>query len=377
MDKNQFDLDKYLGELEILVNEDSGSNYPEGVKRICDFFYDKYRNIGWIAKKHNFHDSVGPCLEIKNHDTEEFDILFIGHMDTVFPIGTAGERPFAIKNDRAYGPGVIDMKSGLLSLYYAMELLSLHEKVKPSFCIALNSDEEISSKYSRPWIESLAKRSRYAFILEPGRKNGALVIERKGLSKYNIEFSGIAAHAGVEPELGASAINELGYWIVELSKLTNIEIGTTVNIGVVSGGMKSNVVADKASAEIDVRFKKEEEGILVENKMRQLKVNPRVSKIKVDISRTGHRPPMNPTDKTIELCDLIDEVGEELGTDIKWASTGGGSDANLTAGVGTPSIDGLGPIGGGTHSDLEYLEINTIEPRILLLKGIIERLILK
>ncbi len=374
---HNFDLNQYLKDLEQLVNIDSGSNYPEGTQKIANFFQDKFSQIGWTVTKHQFDDTIGPCLEITNSDKDNIDILFIGHMDTVFPIGTANERPFYTKEDRAYGPGVIDMKSGLLSLYYVMNLLNLDAKNNPSFYLAFNSDEEISSKFSSSWIEELAKKSRYAFVLEPARKDGALVLERKGLAKYRIEFTGIAAHAGVEPQKGISAINELGHWIVELSKLTNYEVGTTVNIGVVSGGTKPNVVAEKASAEIDVRFKLEDEGKMVENKLNELKNNPKILGIKVDIERIGYRPPMNPSQETQELCKLVNEVGKNLGIDVQWASTGGGSDANFTAGVGTPSIDGLGPIGGGTHGVSEYLEINSVEPRIRLLKEIIERLLIE
>lgn len=368
-----FDVNQYLNELETLVNIDSGSNYSNGVKKVADYFKKKYMEINWLITEHNFDDSVGPCLEIKNSEADNYDILFIGHMDTVFPAGTVEKRPFTLRDNRAYGPGVIDMKSGLLSLYYVMKLLDLKKDNKPSFCIALNSDEEISSKFSSPWLEGLAKKSKYAFVLEPARKNGALVSERKGLAKYKIEFQGLAAHAGVEPEKGASAITELGYWIVELSKLTNLEVGTTVNVGVVAGGTKANVVADKAVAEIDVRFKSEEEGRKIENKINELKDNPIVPKVKIKINKAGYRPPMNPSKETIRLCGLIEEVGENIGVDIKWAATGGGSDANFTSAVGTPSIDGLGPIGGGSHSESEYLEIGSIEPRIHLLKEIIEK----
>lgn len=369
-----FDVNQYLNELETLVNIDSGSNYSNGVKKVADYFKKKYMEIDWLITEHNFDDSVGPCLEIKNSESDKYDILFIGHMDTVFPVGTVEKRPFNIQDNRAYGPGVIDMKSGLLSLYYVMKLLDLNKDNKPSFCIALNSDEEISSKFSSLWLEELAKKSKYAFILEPARKNGALVSERKGLAKYKIEIQGLAAHAGVEPEKGASAITELGHCIVELSKLTNLEIGTTVNVGVVAGGTKANVVADKAVAEIDVRFKSEEEGRKIENKIKGLKDNPKVPKVKITINKAGYRPSMNPSKETKRLCGLIEKVGENLGIDIKWAATGGGSDANFTSAVGTPSIDGLGPIGGGAHSESEYLEIGSIEPRIHLLKEIIEKI---
>ncbi len=372
MYKFQFDINKYLEELETLVNTDSGSRDYEGTRKVANYFEKKYKTLGWTVKSYNFDDGIGPCLEIRNTDKEEIDILLVGHMDTVFPSGTSEERPFAIKEDRAYGPGVADMKSGLLSIYYVLESLNLDDlKMLPSICVALNSDEEISSIFSCEWIKKLASKSRYALVLEPARKNGDLVKERKGILKYNIELAGVAAHAGVEPEKGISAINELAYWIMEINQLTNFEIGTTLNVGIISGGTAANVVAEKANAVIEMRYKHEGEKIRLENTIEDLLNHAKSIGIKSYVKRIGFRPTMNPTEKSEKLFRIVDNVGKKLNVDFSWVATGGGSDANFIAAEGVPTVDALGPIGGGSHGIDEYIEINSIEPRFKLLREVI------
>ena len=198
-----------------------------------------------------------------------------------------------------------------------------------------------------------------------------MVNRRKGLAKYSIELTGIAAHAGVEPEKGRSAITELGYWIVELNNIPGLQSETTINVGIISGGTAANVVAEGAKATVDIRFRDQSELIKIENTMNEMAKTPFVDGTKAVVSRLGWRPPMNPSKETRKLCRLTEEIAEECGVDIKWASTGGGSDANFTAAVGIPTIDGLGPIGGGAHGVKEYLEIGSIEPRINLLRELI------
>ncbi|HLS53486.1 MAG TPA: M20 family metallopeptidase [Tissierellaceae bacterium] len=374
MKNDNFVLEQYLDELEELVNIDSGSTYVEGVNKIADIFKEKYENLGFLVKEHNFSKDAGSCLEIRNKDGKDIDILIIGHMDTVFKKGTAAERPFTIKGDRAYGPGVADMKSGLLSTYYSMKLLNKEVLDKLNICIFHNSDEEISSIYSQEKIKELARKSRYAFVMEPGRSDGSMVTERKGLAKYFIDFHGVAAHAGVEPEKGKSAIHELGNWIVNLVKLNDYESGTSVNIGVVEGGTVPNVVADKAHGQIDIRFKSDNVIDDIEKAMQELKENPLVEGIDIKVERKGYRPPMNPNEDVYKLCRQIEKIGEELGIEIKWTATGGGSDANFTSAEGVPSIDSMGPIGGGAHGVDEYIEIDSIEPRIKLFTRLLENL---
>ncbi|QEK13035.1 M20 family metallopeptidase [Crassaminicella thermophila] len=376
MELYELNLDEYLKHLEILVNTDSGSKDPEGIKKVAVYLGDLYIQMGWSVKVHQFDDEAGPCLEIRNTNEENIDLLLIGHMDTVFPKGTAKERPFDIKGDKVYGPGVVDMKSGLLSMYYVLKSLKLNQLERvPSICIALNSDEEISSMFSYKWIEGLARKSKASIVLEPARKNGALVKERKGVLKYSIDFTGVAAHAGVEPEKGVSAITELGYWILELNKLNDYDAGTTVNVGVVSGGSAPNVVAEKANAVVDIRFKFEEELQKVERLLKVLSENPKLKGMKVSVTKLGFRPPLNPSEESKKLYKLVEEVGKELEINIKWVSTGGGSDANFTSFVGVPTVDTLGPIGAGAHGIDEYLEISSIEPRLNLLRGVIIKIL--
>lgn len=367
---NKFDIDKYLSDLEHLVNIDSGSEDIDGIKKIAEFFMNKYAKLGWRVKSFNFDRSVGPCLEFRNTDNKDSDFLLLGHMDTVFPLGTVKQRSFKITDNRAYGPGVMDMKSGLLSIYYAVK--SLNPETAPSICIALNSHEEISSLFAYPWIEKLAKESKIAFVTEPARANGALVKKRKGLARYTIIFNGVAAHAGVEPEKGLSSITELGHWIVALSKLTDYESGTTVNVGLIEGGTAVNVVAEKAKAIIDVRYEDQKFLTNIENVMNEMVKKPFLNGMKIEISRLGWRPPMNPSWKTEKLCKEIEKVAKELEIEMKWAATGGGSDGNFVASAGTPVIDGLGPIGGRAHSKNEYMEVDSVEPRIGLLRELLE-----
>ena len=219
-----FDLNEYLEKLEDIVNIDSGSKMPDGVSRIADYFEALYKELGLSVIRRRFSEAAGPCLEIHNGPEEDrIDLLLVGHMDTVFPAGTAAERPFRREGDCAYGPGSVDMKCGLVSIYYLMkELLSLGTAL--NICIAMNSDEEISSNYSKEWLKSLARRSDYAFVMEPGRKNGEYVSERKGLAKYEVQVTGIAAHAGVAPQNGARAIHEQAHRVEEIIKLNNNEI---------------------------------------------------------------------------------------------------------------------------------------------------------
>ena len=371
-----FNLDAYLKELEYLVNIDSGSRYPEGTARVAEFFYKKFTSLGWKVKEHKFDPVVGPCLEIVNTNQAKYDVLLMGHMDTVFKTGTASERPFALAGDRAYGPGVSDMKSGLLYIYYAMIGLQAEGKLEnTAICVALNSDEEISSVYSRPWLESLAEKSRYALVLEAARANGNLVNQRKGVGRYAIEFTGVAAHAGVNPEKGSSAVQELAQWILALHAQTNYATGTTLNVGVVNGGTAANVVAEQAKAEVDFRFSSPAEAKRIDALIKDMAAQPKTAGTKVKVTGGVTRPPMTPDAATLQLCTEIEELAAKLGLEIGWTATGGGSDGNFTANLGVVTIDGVGPIGGSAHGPEEYLVVSSLEPRLQLLCKIIQKLV--
>lgn len=363
----KFDLNEYLKELELLVNIDSGSRVPGGAAKIADYFERKYQDLGLDVKRTVMNDFGAPMLEVRNRpDTGRLDLLFMGHMDTVFPDGEAIRRPFRQDGEFAYGPGVADMKTGLLSTYYLVKTL-VEEGIDASFCVLMNSDEEISSVDSQKRISELASQSDYTFIMEPGRKNGAFVNERKGLARYRVEVRGVAAHAGIAPQDGANAINEAAYMTLQMESLNHYEIGTSVNVGKISGGTSANVVCDFVECMVDTRFDDIGEHHKIEKAFRSFMENPRNPRTTVTITREGFRPPMRKTEKTEALMSLMNEKGAQLGMDMKWVKTGGGSDGNFAAFAGSTVVDGAGPVGDGAHSAKETMKIDTIEPRLKVL----------
>lgn len=376
MVKNDFSLEEYLKELEYLVNIDSGSKDAEGTEKIAGYFREKFLQIGWDVKTVHVDAAVGPCLEVTNKNSEEFDILLVGHMDTVFEHGTAGARPFSIKENRAYGPGAYDMKASLLSAYYAVKNLNAQGSLQSaSICLAFNSDEELSSPYSRKWIESLAKKSRYALVLEPARADGSMVHTRRGVGRYTIEFTGKASHSGIAPEKGISAINELAHWVIALHQLTDYAKKTSLNVGIVQGGTTVNTVAEKAVAQADLRVSEMSEASKVEKTIQELLANPKTPGIKVEVKGGITRPPMNASAVALELCKEIDDIASRIGVAFEWIATGGASDANNISAMGVPTLDGFGPVGGLSHTPDEYVEIDSIAPRLLLLQETIAHIV--
>ncbi|HEY4543534.1 MAG TPA: M20 family metallopeptidase [Tissierellaceae bacterium] len=375
MQLKEFSLDGYLEKLEDVVNIDSGSFDKEGVEEVALYFKKLYDQLGLYTKLHYINENAGPALEVRNNpDSEKVDILLLGHMDTVFSKGTVKDRPFSTNGNMAYGPGVIDMKAGLMSIYYAIKELKDEFDGKVNICILHNPDEEISSRYSRSMIEEIAKNSNYALILEAARVDGELVYKRKGLAKYKITFTGKAAHSGVDPENGISAINELAYYVEKLHDMNNYDVGTSVNVGIIEGGTQANVIAESASLTVDLRYTDINEFNKIINQINELVENPITKGIKVEVEQLGQRPPMNPSEKTKRVYKLIEEVGEDVGVKVEWKATGGGSDANFTAALGVPTVDGLAPIGGADHGVDEYMEIDSIEPRLKLLVETMRRL---
>lgn len=371
-----FNLQEYLQDLEYLVNIDSGSRDTVGIGKVADFFSERFLALGWQVNTRDFDPVAGPCLEISNTTAAQYDILFMGHMDTVFKKGTVAERPFSIDGNIARGPGIVDCKAGLLLAYYALRELHLNNQLNgKAICLAFNCDEEISSIYSRPWLEELSKKSARVLVVEPARANGNLVNKRKGIGRYHFEFQGVAAHAGTDHEKGRSAITELANWIVNLDKKTNYETGTTVNIGFIAGGTVANVVAEKTVADMDVRYYDADAVKDIEALIEQMQQNPFIQGVQVQVSGGITRPSMVPTDKTLKLCAAIDQIGAKHNIEFGWAATGGGSDGSFAAALGIPTIDGLGPIGGGTHSDKEYLDVSSVEPRFKLLRDLVAHIV--
>ncbi|VXD07101.1 Carboxypeptidase G2 [Enterobacterales bacterium 8AC] len=372
----KFNLTQYLEELRPLINVDCGTYTLEGIECVASQFEQKFQAMaGWNVKRVDCA-KAGFGLEIRNKpDTEQIDVMLVGHLDTVFAKDTAAQRPMSYDNEKAYGPGVADMKSGLLNIVYALRHLEPTLIDKCSICVCMNPDEEVGSADSVAWLQSVAKHAKYALVIEAARADGGLVKARKGRACYQLNFHGVAAHAGNEPQNGRSAITELAHWVVAINAMTNFDSGTTLNVGIVSGGTNSNTVAEYADAAVEVRFWSNEEYQQVDAALKRMQANPFIDGVSVALEREMYKPSMMPSERTESLMQLVETLAQELEIDIKWHSVGGGSDANHMAILGIPTLDGLGAIGGHFHSDKEYLLLESIEPRIRLLTRILQHLV--
>ena len=251
-----FDLSAFLADLRTLCAIDSGHFNAPGTAAVADFFESRYRALGLKTERRYYdNNDFAPFLTARNSEDEQIDVLFVAHMDTVFPVGTGAQWPLEVDADGlAHGPGCIDCKGGCLSLYYLLRQMLQAGDCRFRFCVAMNSDEERGSAYSRPYFEALAQKSRYCFVFEPGRPNEEFVSQRKGGANYIFKCHGISAHSGVEPEKGASAILELSRWVNELYKLNDFAAGTTVNVGRFDGGGDNGAVPDYAECTLSYRY---------------------------------------------------------------------------------------------------------------------------
>ncbi|WP_279143746.1 M20 family metallopeptidase [Photobacterium phosphoreum] len=369
-----FSLNNYLEELRPLINIDCGTLTVDGIDVVATLMAQKYLDLGWNVKRVDC-GIAGTGLEVRNKpQADHIDVMLIGHMDTVFPVGTAAARPMTHDDERAYGPGVSDMKSGLLSVVYALRDLDPTALDALSICVCMNPDEEIGSLHSETWLKSVAINAKHVLVAEAARADGSLVKARKGMARYRLSFHGKAAHAGNEPQNGRSAITEMAHWILAINAMTDFESGTTLNAGVVSGGAGANIVPDFAEVVVDVRFWDNDEYAAVDAQIRTLTETPFIDGVTITVEREAHKPSMVPSPQTEVLMAQVEAVGKELGIDITWQAVGGGSDANLTAVLGIPTLDGLGPIGAGFHSEDEWLDLASIEPRIRLLQQVLVKI---
>lgn len=363
-----------LSMLKDLVNMDSGSYDKEGVDEVGHYLSNCYQELGFGIKKYPNTD-FGDHLVLRHPEADHPTILILAHMDTVFPKGTAETRPFHLEGNRAYGPGVIDMKASHVMLYFSIaELIKQNSEAYKYIVIVFNSDEEIGSKSSRAIIEEHASNKKAALVLEPARADGSLVSARRGTGKYILEIHGKAAHAGIEPEKGKSAIEVLGHKIVKLHALSDPEKGINVNVGTASGGSSANTVAESATATIDVRISNYDQASWIDRKLKEICAEIEVDEVTTSLTGGINRFPMVYTEETERLLGFIKEEGNELGIPINHVFTGGGSDASLVSVLGIPTMDGLGPVGGKQHSDQEYLELDSLTERTHLFIRILKRL---
>ncbi len=300
-------------------------------------------------------------------------ILVLGHTDTVHPVGSLASRPWRVEGNRAYGPGVFDMKANcVLAIEAIRACVTLNILPRSPLVLLLTCDEETGSMTGRALVEAEAKRALSVLVLEPPASGGRVKTGRKGTGMFTVSTRGQAAHAGLEPEKGASAILELARQIELLHRMNNHSNGISVNVGVVRGGTVSNVVPAQASADVDVRFATEEEGVEVESAIRGLKpYDPRVQLV---ISGGINRPPLERTEQVISLYQQARLIAAEIGYDLGEAQVGGASDGNFAAAVGAPVLDGLGIDGDGAHATHEHILLDDVARRGALLAGLIATL---
>ena len=294
-------------------------------------------------------------------------VLLLGHLDTVWPLGTLSKMPWREADHRYWGPGVLDMKAGVVMALAALNTLRELKLARPAILL-LNSEEEVGSPISRAITERLALESAAVLVLEPAQ-GLAYKTARKGVGHYYVEVTGVAAHSGVDFERGHSAILELAKLIQTISGFTNLARKLTVNCGVIAGGTRSNVVASSAHCEVDVRIAKASDAAYVEKLFRGLKVSDPHCKLAI----TGgiNRPPMERKAGTIALFKKARSLAAELGFNLEEAATGGGSDGNFTAALGVPTLDGMGAVGEGAHAAHESVIIEHLVPRTALLAAMI------
>src|SRR5258706_12476792 len=297
-------------------------------------------------------------------------ILLLGHFDTVWPAGQLARMPLTRSNGRLHGPGVFDMKAGIaIGMLATRALLEAGDALSRRIVMLWTTDEEIGSGTSRSAIEEEARRSAAVLVLEPSLPGGAVKTARKGCGEYELVVRGVAAHAGIDPSKGASAIHELARQIVVVQKLQDLERGVSVNVGTVSGGTRTNVIAEEARAVVDVRAPTAADAAQLDAAFRALHaVDGRTT---VSVNAGLDRPPLERTDQVVRLYKQACEIARELGQTLAEGSTGGGSDGNFTAALGVPTLDGLGAIGDGAHALHEHVDLESLPDRAALVAGLV------
>ncbi len=352
-----------------LVETESHSHDPAAQSRVLAILEDKWKSLGWVTRRIRGRETGGhlfarPARRPRHRPVQ----VMIGHCDTVWPPQTLQTMPVHFAEDRLHGPGIFDMKAGLTQMIFAVETiqeLSFETDVTP--VVFVNSDEEIGSRESTPWIRRLARVADRALILEPPLE-GKLKTTRKGIGRFTISVKGKPAHAGLDPGKGASAILELSHLIQKLFALNDVERGITVNVGKIDGGISPNVIAPESKAVIDVRVPTQDDAAEVTERIYALESeNP-----EVDIHVEGRigRPPLEPTPRNRRLWEQARAAGQALGMELEEASAGGGSDGNTTSQY-TATLDGLGTVGDGAHAVHEHIEAFRIVERTALLAALL------
>jgi glutamate carboxypeptidase len=364
--------DQMVSTIRELVEIESPSDDKRAVDRLGEAVAQKFSALGGEVRFH-------PASAFGNHLQVDFPgtanskpVLLLGHYDTVYPLGTLASMPCRVIDGKLTGPGVLDMKAGIgLMLAALAGLKDWHGKLPRPVSALLVSDEEVGSDSSRAITESLARRSAAVLVLEPSYgPEGAVKTARKGVGDYQVKVTGKAAHAGLDFQKGVNAIVELARQIERISAFTDLKKGLTVSVNLVAGGTRVNVVPAEAAATVDVRIARMRDATTIEKKMRGLR--PFNRRCKVEVSGGVNRPPMERTPGVAALYAKAVAIARGLGWKLGEAAVGGGSDGNFTAGLGIPTLDGLGGVGDGAHAAHEHIVIFELPKRAALVAGLIE-----
>jgi glutamate carboxypeptidase len=364
--------DQIVSTIRELVEIESPSDNKTAVDKLGLYLARLFSNLGGKVITHRAAD-FGDHLQVDfSGRSPGKPILLLGHMDTVYPLGTLATMPCRIADGRLWGPGTLDMKSGIgLVLHVLLGLQEEQGQLPRPVTVLLVSDEEVGSDSSRAVTESLAKKSAAVLVLEPSYGlEGAVKTARKGVGDYTVKVTGMASHSGLDFEKGQSAIVELALQITKISGFTDLKRGLTLNVGLISGGTRVNVVAAEATAHLDVRIARMKDAAGIDRRLRSLR--PYNRKCKLEISGGINRPPMERTAGVAALYLKAKTIAHELGWELDEAAVGGGSDGNFTAGLGIPTLDGLGGVGEGAHATHESIVIADLPKRAALLAGLIE-----
>ena len=370
---NPFDATKILDGIRQWVEIETPTEVPAQVNKLADLVADGYRDLPVVIERVAGRDGCGDHLVARSSWGQDAPgILVLSHLDTVHPLGFIERLPFRIDGDRAFGPGIYDMKGGAYLAYRAFREICANGAQPPLGITQLFvSDEEIGSPTSRALIEAEGRKAKYVLVTEPAREGGKIVTGRKGVGRFEVFIKGVPAHSGTRPQDGRSAIRELGNIIQALEAMNDAGRGVTVNVGVVRGGTKPNVVAEEAYAEVDLRVPTITDSDEFTAKILGLK--SRTDGVSVRVVGELNRPPYEKSNAGAALYEHAKTLAAEIGFDLVDTSTGGGSDGNFTA-PHTATLDGLGVDGEGAHTHFEQMYISSIEPRTRLLHRLYQTL---
>jgi len=370
---NPFDPMKILDGIRRWVEIETPTEAPKQVNRLSGMVADGYGDLPVTLERVAGHSGCGDHLVARSSWGQDSPgILVLSHLDTVHPIGFIERLPFKIEGDSAFGPGIYDMKGGAYLAYHAFRQLCANSQRSPLGVTQLYvSDEEIGSPTSRPLIEAEGRKAKYVLVTEPARDGGKIVTGRKGVARFEIFVKGVASHAGTRPEDGRSAIRELANLIQTLESMNDLKRGVSVNVGVVRGGTRPNVIAEEAYAEVDMRVPTIADADDLVPKILNLRSS--TEGVSVKVIGELNRPPYEKGNAGAALYEHARTLAAEIGFDLVDSSTGGGSDGNFTA-PHTATLDGLGVDGKGAHTHYEQMYISSIEPRARLLHRLFQTL---